>query len=376
MAYIAKEIRWYREVTAGVKPASPDNHLLASTEGFSVVENEKSEEVVLVGDDGEAAGKAYGSSEFSGDIGIVLTGDMMPLILHHGIGEGTKTAATGDDWATETAYVVGDIVNHSNASNSLYCLTAGSSAVSEPTITTEVEYDEITDGTVTWILRDTLNKYIGEREACLETFGLELNVSGACSGEADVFERTGGCYVNTVEFGKAGGDISLKTSLGVIGTNRDNSMTNASYEAQAGTDYAMSKEFFGNCDLEVQLDGVAATNITSLKAPINRNITSEDTLICGENIVNVGTIGIDGSISGLFSTELYGMGENHSNHELKLIYSHKGDVVTITYPQIQFDKSPIKIEAQKNAMIDGKFTAIGSSTTPSVNYECISSTNY
>ena len=246
MAYIAKEIRWYKEDTVGVKPASPDNHLLASTEGFSVTETQKSEEVILVGSDGESSGKAYGNSDFAGDIGVVLTGDMMPLILHHAIGAGTKTAATTDAWATATAYVVGDIVNHSDASHSLVCLTAGTSDASEPTFTTEVEYDTITDGTVVWILRDTLNKYTGVREPCLDTFGLELLISGACEGEADVLERTGGCYVNTVEFGKAGGDISMKTSLGVMGTNRDNSITNASYPAQGGTDATMSKEFFGH----------------------------------------------------------------------------------------------------------------------------------
>ena len=376
MAYKAKEIRWYKEVTAGVKPASPDNHLLASTEGFSVVENEKSEEIVLVGNDGEASGKAYGSSEFSGDISVVLTGDMMPLILHHAIGAGTQAAATTDAWASETAYTAGDIVNHTNGTNSLVCLTGGTSDTTVPTITTEIEYDTITDATVVWILRDTLYSYTGEREPCLDTFGLELLVSGECDSATDVYERTGGCYINTVEFGKAGGDISLKTSLGIIGTNRDNSITNESYVAQSGTDFAMSKEFFGNCDLEVQLDGVTAVNITSLKTPINRNITTEDTLECGTNITSIGTIGIDGSITGLFSIELYEKGEDHTNHELKLIYSHKGDSVTITYPQIVFDKAPIRVEAQKNATIDGKFTAIGSTAVPSVNYVCISSTDY
>ena len=376
MAYIAKEIKWYKEATVGTKPASPDNHVLASAEGFSVVETEKSEDIVLVGNDGEASGKAYGSSEFSGNIDIVLGGDMMPLILHHGIGEATITAGTTDDWASTTAYTVGDIVNHSNNTHSLYCLTAGTSDSTEPSITSEVEYDQITDGTVVWVLRDVLYTYTGEREQCLDTFGLELNISGACSGESDVFERTGGCYINSMELGKAGGDISMKTTISVIGTNRDNSITNASYPAQSGTDYAMSKEYFGNCDLEVKLDDVTASNITNLKVVINRNITTEDTLVCDTNIVSVGVISMDGSITGLFSTDLYEQGADHTTHKLELIYTHMGDVTTVTFPRIVFEKSPIKVEASKNAMIDGKFSAIGDSTTPSVNYVSISSTDY
>jgi len=376
MAYIAKEIKWYMEATPGTKPASPKNHVLASAEGFSVVETEKSEDVILVGNDGEASGKAYGSSSFAGDIGLVLSGDMMPLILHHGVGEATVTAGTSDDWVLSTAYTVGDIVNHSNDTHSLYCLTAGTSHTTEPTITTQDEYDQITDNTVTWVLRDTLKKYTGEREACLETFGLELTVTGACAGAGDEQERTGGCYINSLELGKSGSDISMKTSVNVIGTNRDNSITNASYPAQGGTDYAMSKEYFGNCDLEVKLDDTTATNITNLKVVINRNVSTEDTLICAENIVSVGVISMDGSISGLFSTDLYEKGSNHTTHKLELIYTHMGDTTTITFPNIVFEKSPIKVESQKNCMIDGKFSAIGSAATPSVNYVCISSTVY
>ena len=377
MAYIAKEIRWYKEATAGTKPASPDNFLLSSAEGFSVVETEASEDIVCIGGDGEASGKAYGSSTFAGDIPMVLTGDLMPILLHHAIGEAdTMVDATAEVWVTLTAYIVGDMINHTDTTHTLVCLTAGESGGTEPVMTDLDEFDTITDGTVVWIIRPTLNLYTGERQSCLETFGLELNISGACSGESDEYERTGGCYVNTIEFGKAGGDNSLKTTVGVVGTNRDSSITNASYEAQGGTDDELSKEYFGHCDLDVYIDNVIAENITNLKTPINRNITAEDTLVCDTNIVNVGIISVDGSIAGLFSTDLYLKGSNHTTHELKLIYSHKGDVTTITYPNIVFEKSPIKVEAQKNAMIDGKFSAIGSSAVPSVNYTCISGISY
>ncbi len=377
MAYVAKEIRWYKETTPGTKPASPVNLLLASADGFNVIETQKSEEVTCIGGDGEAGGKSYGSSEFSGDIGVVLTGDMMPLILHHAIGEAdTMVDATAEVWVTLTAYTAGDIINHTDTNHTLVCLIGGESGASEPVVTALDDYDTIVDATVTWIVRGTLNLYTGERQACLDTFGLELNISGACSGESDEYERTGGCYLNTVEFGKAGGDISLKTSIGVIGTNRDSSITNASYDAQAGTDVSLCKEYLGNCDLDVYIDEVIAENITSMKAPVNRNITAEDTLVCDTNIVSVGTIAVDGSISGLFSTDLYLKGSNHTTHSLKLVYTHKGDVTTIIFPNIVFEKSPIKVESNKNAMIDGKFTIYGTTDSPSVTYTCISSIVY
>ncbi len=377
MAYIAKEIRWYKEDVVGTKPASPTNLLLASAEGFSVVETQASEDVVCIGGDGEAGGKAYGSSSFAGDIPLVLTGDLMPIVLHHAIGAADTVAdATTESWGATTAYTVDDIINHSDGTHTLVCSGAGTSGSTEPVITSLNEFDTIADATATWTVRPLLQLYTGKRQSCLDSFGLELNISGACSGESDEYERTGGCFINTIEFGKGGSDNSLKTTVGVIGANRDSSITNASYTAQGGTDVSLSKEYFGNCDLDVYIDNVIAQNITSLKTPINRNITSEDTLVCDSNIINVGTIAVDGSIAGLFSTDLYLKGNDHTPHELKLVYTHKGDVTTITYPRIIFEKSPIKVEAQKNAMIDGKFTAIGDSTTPSVNYTCISGISY
>ncbi len=376
MAYIAKAIRWYKEDTVGVLPAAPVNHLISTAETFSVVETEKSEDIVTVGNNGESGGKAYGSSEFAGDVGLVLSGDMMPLLLHHGIGKPTRAAATAEIWVTATAYTTGDIINHTDGIHTLYCDESGTSAAAEPDMTGKVEYNTIMDGSVQWIIRDILYTYTGVREPCLDTFGLELTISGACSGETDVKERTGGCYLNTFELGKAGSDISMKTSIGVIGTNRDSSITNPSYPPQGGTDELISNEYFGNCDLEVRLDGITAVNITNLKVAINRNISAEDTLECDTNIVSVGSIGYDGTITGLFSSELYEMGADHDTHLLEMIYRHKGDTTTITYPRIIFEKAPIKVETQKNAMIDGKFTAIGDSVTPSVTYECTSSTDY
>lgn len=376
MAFTAKTIRWYEETTVGVKPASPTNFKLSSATGYNITEDQASEDVVCVGADGEAGGKSYGTSSFAGDIPLVLTGDLIPILLHHAVGAPTTVVdATSDSWTATTAVAADDIVNHSDGQHTLFCFTAGTTSGTEPDLTTASEFDKVTDGTVVWIVRPLLKLRTGKRESCLSTFGLELNISEGCSGGSEEYERVGGCYLNTVEFGKAAGDISLKATAGVIATNRTSSMEDPAYPAQCGTDVELPKEYINNCDLAVYLDGALATNLTELKVPINRNITSEPTLVCDENIVSVGTIAAEGSINGLFSKEQYNKGANHDTAELKLVYSHKGDVHTLIF-NIEFSKAPLTVEASKNVTLSGGFSIKGTTDNPSITYTSVTGVNY
>jgi len=377
--YSVKAIRLYKEASVGVKPASPNNLLLSSSNTFGLQENTTSEDIECIGDGGEASGVTYGASTFGGDLGFTLTGELMPIILNYLVGASTKTAATTDVWATGVAYTVGDIVNHSDTTHTLVCSVAGTShAATEPDLTGLDEYDTIVDNTVTWTVRPTLQKYTGVRESCLPTFGVEIQMEDAdCSGGTgdDAFIRYEGCYMNTGEFGKSGGDISLKSTIGIMASKSDNSMSpkDGSYEAQAGTDTALNKEFYTNCALSIYLDGVRVQDTSELKISYDRSITEEIGIDCEQgNIVEVGAIKIKGNTSLLFGIDEYTRGEDQTSHELKLIYDYKGDVTTIIHPITKFGKTPPVIETSKFVKIAPEISCQGTSAVPSINYESIS----
>ncbi|MBW1803365.1 MAG: hypothetical protein JRJ85_21875, partial [Deltaproteobacteria bacterium] len=371
MGYQVKALRFYRETTPGTKPASPTNFSI-SPEGYSVVETQSSETLSLIGDSGEITGKTHGDSDFAGDMPLVFSGQFMPIILHHVIGAGTATDATTDVWATEAPYIVGEIVNHTNGLNTLVCTTAGTSAVTEPTITTEVEFDKITDGTVEWVLRPVLKEYTGQRDQCLDSFGIEMEMDDSCAGSASTYERTEGAYISSIEFGKDGGTISTKSSMPIIAGGIDNSITNDDYEAQSGTDIAINKIFLGASNLTIKIDGVAITKTSSAKITINRNITIERGA-SDDRITNFGVPTAEGTMDVLFTLENFARGYEHSAHELQFIYdSNTGDVTTITFPIIRFDKNPAVVETSKSAMINGTFAAEGNSAVNSIQYTCVS----
>lgn len=371
MGYQVKAIRWYKEDTEGTKPVSPTNFLI-SPEGYNIVETQSSETLSLIGDNGEITGKTYGDSDFAGDLPLVFSGKFMPILLNHVIGSSTVADATVDVWATVTPQIVGDIINHSNGTNTLVCVTAGTTDAVEPVITTEVEFDKITDGTVVWVLRPLLKKYTGQREQCLASFGVEREMDDSCAGSASIFERVEGAYINSVEFGKDGGTISTKSSMPVVAGAIDNSITNGAYEAQAGTDEAMNKIFLGASNLTIKIDDVAISKTSSCKITLNRNITIERGA-SDDRITNFGVPTAEGTMDVLFSVENFERGYLHSAHKLEFIYnSGTGDVTTITFPIIRFDKNPAVVETAKSAMINGTFAAEGNSTENSIQYECIS----
>ena len=369
--YQVKALRWYKETTPGTKPASPTNYSI-SPEGYSVVETQSNETLSLIGDSGEITGKTHGDSDFAGDMPLVFNGQFMPILLHHVIGAGSVADATAEVWTTETAYTVGDIVNHSNGTNSLVCITGGTTAVTEPTITTEVEFDKITDGTVEWVLRPVLKEFTGQRDQCLESFGIEREMDDSCAGSASTFERVEGAYISSLEFGKDGGTISTKSSMPIIAGGIDNSITNASYEAQGGSDVAINKIFLGASNLTIKIDDVAITKTSSAKITINRNITIERGA-SDDRITNFGVPTAEGTMDVLFTLENFARGYEHSAHKLEFIYdSNTGDVTTITFPIIRFDKNPVIVETSKSAMINGTFAAEGNSEVNSIAYSCVS----
>jgi len=372
MGYLAKQLRWYKETVPGEKPASPQNMLIQTANAYSLNPNYPSEVITPIGAGGEASPKVIGTPDYSGDIGLVLTGELMPLILEHTFGTATKTSVTAAAWAAGS-YIKGDLVSHSDGTHMLYCEQGGITDATEPVLTGLSEYDTVTDGSVKWVVRNLLKDYVGQRESFPPTFGIEMTFD---DGTTPIKERYGGCKINTIEFMKSGDDNGFKTTASIIAANGDDSLTNTAYPVQGGTDVSLNKVYFGACDLKILIDDVEVVNTTKASVTVNRNISTDKCVKCGDNIVQPGSISLEGSITCLMDTDTYLRMANREVHKLTFRYSYKGDTADIIFNKIQFDRAPKTIDASKFVMLDSGFSAFGTDTINSVQYTSRSSIDY
>jgi hypothetical protein len=156
----------------------------------------------------------------------------------------------------------------------------------------------------------------------------------------------------------------------------DDDQSNANYPDQGGMDTPLSKEFLGTCDLEVYIDDVKVVNTSSVKVDINRNITTDKGVNCGDNVTQIGVIDIPGTITCLMDKDTYLRSAARQVHNLKLIYKDRGDSCVIEFPQVKFDRVAPTVDPSRFVTLDSTFSAFGDSSTPSVRYECITKTQY
>ncbi len=379
MSFNAKELRWYYEDVPGEKPADPDNKLIQTAEAYSLAQNFPSETVQTLGAGGEASPKVLGTPSYEGDLGLVLTGELMPMLLIHSVGDATMTTPTTTAWQAGTAYMEGDLVEHSDGIHMLWCQTGGTSGSSEPDVNSANEFDTVTDGSVTWVVRDNLVKYTGQRDDCISTFGIEMTfASGGCGGVTAeyIHERYGGLRINSIEFAKSGDDSGFRTTASIVGMSGDDDVTNPNYEDQGGMDDTLNKMFFGACDLQILIDDVPVTNTTAATATINRNITTDKGVNCGDNVTQVGVIEITGSLTCLMDIESYRRMANREVHKLSFVYTYKGDYTQIDFNQVQFDRVAPSVEPSRYVTFESAFSGFGTNTQPSIDYECITSLHY
>jgi len=374
MAYQVSDIKLYKEESFNVAPATPKVLLMKNT-SFELKSEQKSEVVELLGNGHEPNKKTYGSYDYSGSLGFVLGGDYFPILLEGAVGAATTVDnATTEAYADSTAYSVGDIVNHSNGTNSLVCYKAGTSST-EPDVTGKKDGDIIVDGTVTWILRPLLKKRAGSLESCLPSFGIERKDIPNCSAGDDHYELFTGLIMESLEVKKEGGEIKFDMSQNLKGLDSDSSFTNSSYTA-LGAGKQLAENFYNEDDLTIEyFDGTdwqELTGLDSITLTVARNNEIVNTIEGKRPKFKKTTI--SGTAKGLMSQELFMKSFEKQEKSIRFVYSKvNGDKSIVSFSAVEFGNSSKSITVGEDIMLDIELNASGNADISSTTYECITS---
>lgn len=368
--WLTKRILMVREATHGTIPTNPVC-LEFLSESFDLKETQASEDINLLGGAGEASPMAFGTSTFSGAVGLVASTDNMPVIMTHVVGAATATvAATATAWAATTAYTVGDKENHSDGKHTLVCYAAGTSGATEPTVQADPNDDrgvKVVDGTVTWIVMPKLMQYTFSRQQKIPSFTIEYELEDEAG--ALFYKRFSNVYMNTLPMAMAGGTISLKVSGDFMAATSANS-TQAGYtklSAMVGAKIVPAfKDFYGYDDCTVTLDSVADCGIESINLDITRNVML-DNAINNCKIPNIGVTSIKGAMNRVFDTTEYSNDEVHLDKSIVFDFEKaNGCQTTVTFPLVRPKLADPVQTIDKQAFMNVELSAYGTSATPSV----------
>lgn len=366
----------FKETTKGVIPSNPKCFSIKA-ESFGIKVSQGSETNTLLGSGRGADRKTYGTDKVDGDLPIIWDTDNAPIWLHHGVGAPTAvTNATTQVWAASTVHATGDMINHTDGIHTLVVKTVGTTAGAIPTLGSLTRGNTVIDGSVVWIVMPLLKRYTGERADCLESFGIEVTDSNTCDGGTDSYTRFLGMFINSLPMSIAGGTLGIKSSLGMIGMTKEDSLLDASFvnlSVQAGfMETVLENEFYSLDNCVFELNGATSVTVSDFDVTTSNNVSMEDALN-NKKIENIGQVTNDGNISLLFNTQVYKDAASHADQSAKLTFTKpNGCKMIISYPSFAMDKVDKLFETNKNTMLKIPLSAFDTTANKSITYEVIS----
>jgi len=391
--YRFTKLRVWKEDNANVIPANPSALIVKGLINCDVKETQKTEVNTTLDSGGQGSKKDRGSSDFAGNMECKTTGDMMPFIVTHVLGQpAVPVSAETDTWTTLTSYakfnkhtLAGDIVSLAGTTAfMLVCKTGGDTGATEP-VPTEVG-EIITDGTVVWEARLPIWKYTGSSEACLPSFGMEGEATSGCSLTPDTFvKRFQGNYLDGYEFSKSNGTVIHKYSMPVKGSSAVDSVIGnpdgtpfTSIDTEAGyTEVLTVDKAFRYDDLMIQFDGAEPIDARDFTMSINRAVVLDDALEVGTKVYDNPNMVVEGSYMLKFTKAQYEASYRSTAQEVKVLYGNdSGSVAHFTLPSVEGDRVDPDFTTDKVAYMTIPLTADGDNTTKTISYIVYSEVKY
>jgi len=370
--FLTKRILLTSEDAAGAIQADPVCIEFLS-ESFDYKQDQASEEINLLGSGGDASPMAFGTSSYTGGIGLVASVDNLPIMLTHVLGNRlTTAAATAEIWEADTAYIIGDIVNTvTDTNHSLTCTTAGTSDSTEPTLETNPNDDrnkKITDGTAVWIAMPKLVTDTFERKQQMPTFTVEYELEDASA--ATFYKRFSNVYMNTMPVAMSGGTIALKVTgdfLGASAIDSEDASWTTPLSGISGAQIVPNfKDFYSYEDCTVKVDTVALCEVESINLDISRNVTVDDA-INGCKIINIGTTSVKGNMNRVFTIADYTAFRDHTDFAVEFAFAKlNGCALSITYPYVKPKLADPAQTIDKQAYLSTEISAYGTAAAQSV----------
>ena len=368
-----------KEDTAGTIATNPKGIVGLKFETDTSNVAQATEKPPKLGDGNAAPKQSYGVKSYPVALTTRLATDNAALLFESLIGEGTETDASNDNWAATDTVAVGDIVNHSNTTQSLTCVKAGTTGGSEPDLTSSNRGDRITDGTAEWIVMPKLKQLVTERGNCLATFTMERRHDTGCATVTNQHDRFLGVFLKSIPLNLTGDTIGQAITVDAEALNFEDQSNpdtfTGSFEAikdmSGYTEQTTEDDVYGYEDATFFYNGVESNGIEASNVTINNNQTVVNELNRAKR-KNTGIFDITGNLIGLFDATRLRQAYTHEAVNVKFLYQKANGCKVEVELQIEGAAVSRGITVGEDTRLDIPFNGFDSSSTKSVKVTIVS----
>jgi hypothetical protein len=332
---------------------------------------------------GQQSKTITGKADFAGTLVLDNPRALSTILLSSILGKGTSYsfgAHSASLWSLTTAVEAGNIVKLSSG-EFLVAQNDGTTGATEPTITTEVDYDDLLslDGDVQWKIRTSL--YEGTDYAttfCTEKMIIIEKTKEGC-GSSEIFDRVmEGVEFTQYAIGQQNGEVVASQNIPLIGS-RERRSTQANYEPITVTSTITPREdYWTNNQCLIRVDGERYGTLLNFMLTYTRNVTSRD--IIGEKdekTTSSTTPTFTGDVTiKLDTAEFEKLRKTDTKSVVITLDALDGESITATMPNCQFFAPTIQAENGRELWMGASLKPLGTPANPMGTFSITTATNF
>ena len=354
------------DLNTGVSPMTATKYWDISkyASNFNLDISKNKESVTVVANAGQQAADIVGGVMVEGSLEVNLPVEMMMLLVSGVYGTGTQAALTATTWALATVTVKGDIVKLSGGKY-LVAIIGGTTGGTEPVVTAVANYGTVTDGTVTWILRDTLYTSTHYSGFCTDKFFIVQRISEGCGSSNTMDTIALNVELGSLNIEKTDASIGNKQTVSLMATKGYFSTDSEFVDITTTTPVDFNEQYWVVDDCLIRIDGEKYGTLYNFSANYARNISMGTSTEPLERITKIDAPTLSGNVTLELDPVEFNIVYNVDRKSVVVTYDKgNGEKIIFTYPKTVFDNMKQSGNANEVRTMTADIKPIGDSTTP------------
>jgi len=335
-------------------------------ENFDYNSVQQTKETTRTNNNGQGTKTITGKEMYEGTLTMDTARPIMATLMAAVIGRpsgfnfGTNSAAA---WATSTAHLTGDIVSLSGGGY-LVAQNAGTTGATEPTITTEEDYDDLSslDGDIEWKYRTELYEGTGYKTSFCTEQMIIIERAGEGCGSSNNFDRIIlGAELGYLTMGQTDGDVVSSQAIPFVARDERRSSKADFEDVTVTTTVAMREDYFQNNQCLIRVDGMKYGTLLNFNLTYTRNTTARDRAgELTEKTVSVDAPTFTGDVSLKFDPAEYEELKPTKTYSVTIeLNALDGEKVTTTIPSCQFHTPAVDREGSREWWLTAQLKPTG-----------------
>lgn len=346
---------------------------------LTVTETPQTKEIMPMSNGGQQSATITGSTKVNGSINMSTPRALLAMLVRGVMGKPTTSQAlTAPSWVTTTVTLKGDIVKLAGGQY-LVAQNAGTTGAAVPTITTEVDYQDLAtlDGTVRWKVRTNLYERLQHKTGFCTDKLIIIQRNGENCGSSNKFDRIlENVDITSLLISKQDGAVAADQSIPFMAEKVRRSTQDNFTDVTVTSTITIREDYWLNDDVTILVDGSAYGTLLNFDLTYTRNVTQLDGTVPGQSVTSSDAPTFTGNGTIRLSPSEYEKLLKTNMKSVTITFNgYNGEYALFTMPKTQFHTPAENVSGAREMWMDFQLKPVGNYTTPMATIDIKTSTN-